>query len=271
MNHMAASYPIKPRLGQHFLKNEAVFAAIVLALDLRKEDAVIEIGPGHGELTKHLMEHPASIIAVEKDAELYQKLISSDFNQTAITFVHGDILKILPELITNYHLPIISYKLVGNIPYYITGFLLRTLSELPHKPTLSVLTIQKEVAERMCAEPPHMNILAASVQYWAKPEILQFIPKKDFSPPPKVDSAVIRLVTKNEQRASALYYPFIRTLFKQPRKTIRNNLYAAVNTLGVPENEIDSVLSKLGIDPNARPQNLSLELIENIVAALRHT
>ena len=138
-----------------------------------------------------------------------------------IEIIAGDALKMLPDVVSGYGSKT-SYKLIGNIPYYITGFLLRTISELEHKPKITVLTVQKEVAKRICGE---MNLLSASVRYWAEPEIIGIIPKSDFSPQPKVDSAIIRLKTINKKRetgdeakSAENYHKFIKILFKQPRK-----------------------------------------------------
>jgi len=252
------------KLGQHFLKNKIKLKKIVDALELESGDVVIEIGPGHGELTKEIKNQKSKIkiIAIEKDSslvELLEKKFSEDKN---IKVVEGDALKILPSLIENSKLKIENYKVVGNIPYYITGFLFRLIGELENKPNIIVFTIQKEVAERITAEPPRMNLLAASVQFWAEPKIIGYISKKDFRPVPKVDSAIIRLMPTRihadqnaDQRGN--YYKFIRTLFKQPRKTIVNNLQPITNNKQL----ILEKLKKLKIDPQSRPQNLTVEQI----------
>ncbi len=203
---------MQQRLGQHFLKNKEVLAGIVEQLDLREGDTVIEIGPGHGELTGELVNKFSSLkvskfrlILIEKDKELVEelalrfKLLDLSKNIEVIT---GDILKILPTLSESYNLKAKSYKLVGNIPYYITGYLLRILGELLHKPEKIVLLVQKEVAERICAASPRMNLLAASVQFWAQPAIVRYVGREDFSPPPEIESAVIRLTTDSSQSNS---------------------------------------------------------------------
>ena len=155
------------KLGQHFLKNKSVLRSIAESLELAPNDIVIEIGPGHGELTEFLMaSHAEKIIAIEKDADLYDSLIKK-FQDARMIALRDDALTALPTVIQNSKPKILNYKIVGNIPYYITGHLLRTIGDLEIKPTRSVFTIQKEVAERVCAIPPHMNRLAASVQFWA--------------------------------------------------------------------------------------------------------
>ncbi len=185
----------KQRLGQNFLINGVKLRKIVETLDLKSDDTIIEIGPGHGELTEELRIQNLEfrVIAVEKDKKLAENLKEKFAHDENIKIIEADILKILPQIPKSYVLNSKSYKIVGNIPYYITGHLLRIVSELKNKPSLIVLTVQKEVAERICAEPPKMNLLAASVQFWAEPKIIDYISKKDFRPQPKVDSAIIKL------------------------------------------------------------------------------
>src|SRR6185369_6737037 len=201
------------KLGQHFLKNKSALRLIAEALDLKSDDTVIEIGPGHGELTDVAAD--ATWVAIEKDGELVKKLKEKFENETRVEIIEGDALKILAEVTTRFSGA--TYKIAGNIPYYITGHLLRVISELEEKPTRCVFTIQKEVAERIIAAPPHMNRLAASVQVWAKPKILKMLPAEDFSPPPKVDSAIIELVTRTVDGGGAganeKYYAAVRMIF----------------------------------------------------------
>jgi len=247
-------------LGQHFLINKSVIKRVVNALELQSGDTVVEIGPGHGELTAGLLNQPIrQLIAIEKDPELAENLKTLK----GIDIIKGDVLKELPKLSKK----IGSYKLIGNIPYYLTGFLLRIISELENKPSLTVFTIQKEVAERLTAQPPKMNLLAASVQYWAKPKLLFIIPAKDFEPEPKVDAAVIKLIPKKpfdsaqgivaEPVEALQYYKFIKILFKQPRKTVLNNL---ADGLKITKEE----LKNRGINEKIRPQNLDIETIEKL-------
>ena len=138
---------------------------------------------------------------------------------------------------------------------------MRILSELKNKPALTVLMLQKEVAERIAAKPPKMNLLAAAVQFWAEPKILFALKPRDFSPPPKVESAVVTLNSKPHTLNPEKYYKFIHILFKQPRKTLLNNLQGG---LKLPKNEIETALKSLKINPQTRPQNLSLEVINRL-------
>lgn len=269
------------KLGQHFLKNKSKLQEIVEALDLKPEETVIEIGPGHGELTGFLvLAEKSKIIAIEKDRKFVQLLKKKFENGKNLEIIQGDALRVIPKL------KIKNYKIVGNIPYYITGYLLRILGELENKPSLIVLTIQKEVAERICAQPPRMNLLAASVQFWAEPKIVDYISKKDFWPIPKVDSAVIKLnpitlfgrssIKCNKDYYEEKYYKLIKILFKQPRKTILNNLKSPVYakpacrtgraSTGRQKEEIIKILEALKINPVDRPQNLTLDQIKKLTS-----
>src|SRR3989344_7612295 len=243
----------KKSLGQSFLKDHKVLERIAEVLDIKNDDVVVEIGPGHGELTRRILKYfPSKLIAIEKDDELIEAFLRELTGEYPnLKVVQADALREIPQI--DY-----PYKLVGNIPYYITGHLLRILQETTHKPSVIVLTLQKEVANRLCAEPPKMNLLAAAVQFWAKPEIVRYISKKSFRPAPKVDSAVIKMVPLGNQRAKEIdaYYRIVKVLFKQPRKTILNNLRSVGAT---PEQ-----LAKLGLDPKLRPQNLSIEQIKEL-------
>ena len=267
-----------PKLGQHFLINKKKIKKIIEALELKKGDTIIEIGPGHGELTEKLKVKSLKlkVIAIEKDKKLagaIRNLIEIQKLRNYVEIIEGDALKILLKLTKSYKLKTKSYKIVGNIPYYITGRLLRILSELENKPSLIVLTVQKEVAERLIAQPPKMNLLAASVQFWAKPEIIGYISKKDFRPAPKVDSAIIKLEA-DRCGLKQNYYRLIKILFKQPRKTILNNILEAEKRGFMRIIEADKrgfltkKLHKIGINPQDRPQNLTIKQIIKLSSIL---
>jgi len=283
------------KLGQHFLKDKNALIKIEAALNLKSKDTVIEIGAGHGELTEELKAKSAKrkiqsgklktesgkleeknekrkigmggikIIAVEKDsslAELLKKKFEEDEN---VEVVEGDALKTLNSITNNLQQK--KYKIAGNIPYYITGHLLKIISKLDNKPEICVFTIQKEVAIRMSAEPPRMNRLAAAVQFWAEPEIIEYLPAKLFSPPPEVDSALIRLqVVGGRFKVDAeKYYRMVRILFQQPRKTILNNLASG---LDLNRLEITKMLNKIGVSPSSRPQDMTIENIIELANSL---
>jgi len=222
---------------------------MIAALDIRKGDTVIEIGPGKGALTEPLWnacrEKNSFFIAIEKDGSLGDE-IKSKF--PGIDVRTGDALKILPDLP---HVP--STKIIGNIPYYITGKLLRLLGDAPKKPR-SVLMLQKEVALRLTAVPPRMNRLAAMVRGWADAEIIAEAPREWFAPPPEVDSAVVLLTPHGKVADLPRYFRTAALLFKQPRKTIMNNLRGHSS-----REKITALLAQMGIEPEDRPQDLDVE------------
>lgn len=263
---------MRQRLGQHFLKDSETQARIAAALEIQGGETIIEIGPGHGELTQELLAlsdkllvKPTIIIA-EKDPSLVTALQEKFTKKENLEIIEGDAREILPSLTLK--LKATSYKLIGNIPYYLTGFLLRIIGELDPLPARVVLMVQKEVAERVYARPPQMNKLAASIQIWAAPKILFRVPREAFSPPPKVDSALLLLKPHSpsilpEEREE--YYAAIKILFAQPRKTLLNNVSSGLQS---SKEEASRLLKNLNIDPSLRPQSLSLEQIERLSAVL---
>ncbi len=246
-------------LGQHFLTNASVITVIVDALQLKNGDTIVEVGPGEGALTiplaKTCAEIGCKIIAIEKDPRLAGIIRNRlTARRPDVEIVEGDALKVIPSIPA-------PYKIAGNIPYYITGKLLRTIGEMNQKPELTVLMIQKEVAERVIGHPPKMNLLAAATQIWSKPGILAYLKPKDFSPPPKVDSAVIALALElkiKEKSGVLAYYQLIKAIFKQPRKTVLNNLSTG---LGISKPGAVEILKKCGLTGEERPQNLPLEIL----------
>ncbi len=259
------------KLGQHFLKNEAVAEKIIGAIAPKENEVIIEIGPGHGELTEKLLRYPVRVIAIEKDTRLANFLEERFKTNQNIKVLHGDVLRVLPSLIHNSKLIIRGYKLVGNIPYYLTGFLFRMISELPILPRRTVFMVQKEVALRITATPPHMNLLAASIQLWAEPEMAVVVGKNNFSPKPKMDSAVVLLTTRPKTMAPAgrqEYFSALHMLFKQPRKTIINNVTLGFRSLKkcnkMEKGVVAERLKRIGVRPEDRPQNLCVGDIKKI-------
>lgn len=250
---------MRQKLGQHFLTNPKILRRIAEEFLDHDSQTIIEIGPGHGELTLELIKNTTSkIIAIERDAELAQQLIKKFENEARLKIIEGDALYKLDEVAKELKREKTNYNISGNIPYYITGHLLRVLGELDFKPQKTVLTIQKEVAERIMVSPPEMNRLAAAMQFWADPKIIQIIKKEEFKPKPKVDSATIVLETKKTEPLCEpkLYDRAIGAIFKQPRKNILNNLSSTLPDL--EKNEIEKTLLRIGISPTFRPQNLSI-------------
>jgi 16S rRNA (adenine1518-N6/adenine1519-N6)-dimethyltransferase len=278
------------KLGQHFLRNQYVVAKIIEALEINNGDTIIEVGPGHGELTMLLAqqcgEKEARLIAIERDEKLVDGLENNFKDLQNISVIAGDIIEVLPALIRNPRLKkaglvhgaaqsaISNYKIVGNLPYYLTGHLLRIVGELEPGPELCVFMVQKEVAQRIVAGPPEMNRLAASVQFWSDTKIIAKVPRKDFIPPPKVDSAVVSIKKKKENLhvGAGQYYTAVRALFAQPRKTIFNNLRdkrkETRDEAGKGVEDLAQKLLEVGVNPKARPQNLSIEDIIVIASSL---
>jgi len=243
------------KLGQNFLINKTALKKIVDALSISENDIIIEIGAGTGNLTQEILKKTSKVIAIEKDKSLV-KLLKLKFENLSpsLQIIEGDVRDLLP-LITK---KIRNFKIVGNIPYYLTGYLLRLLQELESPPSLIVFTLQREVAERIAAQPPHMNQLAAIVQLWTYPEIIFYLKPKDFLPPPKVHSAVVQFQVKSSAERFKNEKEIIQLItrgFKQPRKTLLNNL-----SRGFDKNKIKKVLERLNLTEKTRPAELSVEM-----------
>ena len=257
-------YDLRPSkgLGQNFLQDKAALEKIVSVAGLGSADAVLEIGPGLGSLTRYLALSARSVTAVELDRKLFPALESVLAPYQNVRLVQGDILKLNPaELMET---P--GYIVVANIPYYITSVVIRHLLEAELRPSRVVLTVQKEVAERICADPGRMSLLALSVQVYGKPVIEAIIPAEAFYPPPKVDSAVlcIELYPQPIIPADKLekFFRLIKAGFSQKRKTLRNALSGG---LRIAPFETEDLLSAAGIDPQCRAETLSLKEWGNLV------
>lgn len=243
-------------LGQHFLIDKGVLKDIIEAADLKKKDIVLEVGPGIGTLTKELAEKAKKVIAVEKDVKMMEILKDTlkDFNN--IEVVSGDILEISD---TRYKILDTKYKLVANLPYYITSPVIRKFLESTEVcPPTMVLMVQKEVAQRICSEPPDMSLLAVSVQFYAKPEIIRYVSKSSFWPQPKVDSAVIKISPLIQQKSTLtpLFFKIVRTGFSHPRKQLINNFSTGFVT---DRQQVEQWLINNRINPSQRAETLSVE------------
>jgi 16S rRNA (adenine1518-N6/adenine1519-N6)-dimethyltransferase len=248
---------IKPKksLGQNFLINESVYAKIVAALDIKPGGKILEVGPGLGTLTQYLAGVGAEVIAVEKDHMLTEYLKIKFANEKRVKIIEDDILKFNPA---DYSLQTTHYKLVGNIPYYLTSHLLRTVFENWPMPESVVLMLQKEVAQRICAKPPNMSLLAVSVQYYARPKIISYVSKNSFWPSPEVDSAVIKFEPKAiaYHLAPSTFFRIVRAGFAGKRKQLGNNL---ARELKLTKNFVEEKLKSIGVDPIRRAETLTLE------------
>lgn len=243
-------------LGQNFLQDDAVLAQIAGAAEICPADDLLEIGPGLGSLTRHLALAARSVTAVELDESLIPVLgeVLKPFGNVRV--VHGDILNFKPADL----LPSADYLVVANIPYYITSAVFRHLLENPPRPRRIALTIQKEVAERICAQPGEMSLLALSVQVYGAPSIAARIPAEAFHPVPKVDSAVIRVDLYPQPLIPAEklddFFRLAKAGFSQKRKTLRNSLSAGLRISPAAAGEM---LANAGIDPMRRAETLALE------------
>ncbi len=242
----------KKSLGQNFLFDENVLRRIVTAAKLEPEDAVLEIGPGLGSLTKLLAETAVAVTTVELDERFIPILRLELAPYPHVRLVHGDILTQDPaDWFAG------PYKVVANVPYYITGAILRHLLEGTHKPTLLVLTVQKEVAERVTAVPPNMSLLAASVQFYGRAEKVADIKAGSFWPTPDVDSAVLCIARHPTLPTAAFeqrFFRLVRAGFSQKRKQLQKNL----RRLGLDKHKVEEMLQEAGIDGRARAETLTM-------------
>lgn len=255
-------------MGQRFLVSGAVIEKMPKLAALTKKDAVLEIGAGLGALTRALAKDAGRVISVEKDARLFAAL-TKDLAKERIKNVElicGDILALFPEKLA---LPK-NYKVVANIPYYLTGRLIRRLLETKNPAEEMLLMVQKEVAERMVAKPPHMNLLGLAVQAYARPKIESVVSRNAFQPRPQVDSAIIRLdriqknFFRNHRIAEKDFFTLIRAAFHGKRKILIN---ALGRNLGTPKSKLFPVLAKQGFSKK-RPAELGLEEWAKLAYAL---
>jgi len=258
-------FDIRPKksLGQNFLVSDALLRAITSAAEIDKKDTVLEIGAGLGTLTRALAEKAQRVIALEIDERLLFPLRQVLQDYPNVEVVQGDILKIdLAQLLASPgEAPKeVNYKVVANLPYYITSHLLRHLLENPLKPQLLVVTVQREVAERLVATPGKMSILSVSVQFYGRPRIVARAPARAFYPSPQVASAVVRIDLYEEPLAEVddveAFFSLVRAGFAQRRKYLKNSLPQG---LGLSADQVTSALRRAGIEESLRPQALSVE------------
>lgn len=262
---MSSNSSSTPKLGQHWLKDQKILQTIANYADLDSEDFVIEIGPGLGTLTSKLLKAEAKVLAIEFDEQLAANLPKSFPGKSNLTVQNSDIRKFNFE-----ELPA-GYKLVTNLPYYISGIFFRILIEVKNKPELAVVLIQKEVAERL-AESPELgesNKLAMLTAYFYQTELGIKVSAKSFSPPPKVTSQVLILYPREEplfpELDFKLYSRFVKFAFASPRKTLLNNLAAG---LRLPKAELIKTLEGLNLDLEVRAEQLNLEDWHKLFPAL---
>lgn len=250
------------QLGQHWLKDRAIISKIVDCADLTKQDTVLEIGPGLGTMTSELLKRANKVIAVEFDENLANNL-PAQFPGKNLEIFNQDILKFnfsnLPK----------NYKVVANIPYYITNKIINTLLNTDNKPSLIVLLVQKEVAERLASKLGKMSVLSISAQVYADVKLGGVVSASMFTPPPKVDSQVVILKIKEdnffEEVSQKDFFRIVKAGFSAKRKKLRSSLAGGLN---LSKNEIETVLRSIDINPDRRAEDLSLEDWKNLTSIL---
>lgn len=251
----------KKSLGQHWLQDDFSLDAMLVAANIGPGDTVLEIGPGPGTLTRKLIQEASQVIAVEFDETLAREL-PLRVDASNIKAVNQDILRFdltsLPP----------GYKVVANIPYYLTSNLLRTLCESPNHFSTAAILIQKEVAERVCAAPGAMSLLSVSVQFYCEAWLDLLVPAELFTPPPKVDSQILRLTFRKEPLFpdidTKVFFRIVKAGFSQRRKTILNSLSAGLN---LTKPQTAEILGRANIPQGTRAQSLSLEDWHNLYHA----
>ena len=239
-------------LGQHWLTDPAILSDIAEAAGLSKDDTVLEIGPGLGTLTNVLSERAGNVVAVEFDRQLALDLDMKRIQRVRV--VSDDFLRFdLSQLPAN-------YKVVANIPYYITAKIVQKLVTAKNRPSIIVLLVQKEVAERLAADAGDMSVLAVSAQLHAEISLGNIVPAAFFTPPPKVDSQVVVLKTRKQSLISDIderqFFRVVKAGFSQRRKKLRTAMAGGLN---ISKFETDDLLKKADIDPGLRAQDLSLD------------
>ncbi len=254
------------KLGQNFLINQQIIDEIIEKSQITKEDTILEIGPGLGSLTKALMQNAKRVIAVELDENMVN-ILKNRFNNENLEIINEDILKIDLNEITNKYGKI---KVVANLPYYITTPIVMKLLEEEYNIESITVMVQKEVGERLCAEPGSRDFSAVTVgvNYYSNSKIIIDVPKDNFMPVPEVDSCVIKLDILNEPpvdvKDKKRFFRLVKAAFSQRRKTINNSLASGEFS---KENVLNT-LSKLGIDAKLRAENLSIQDFANITNEL---
>jgi len=253
----------RKRLGQHFLIDSNVLGQIIAAADISSDDLIIEIGPGLGFLTQRLAEPGGRVLAIELDDKLAVILRQILVSRDNITVINADIMDIdLASLVTEHSPspPPVSYKLVANLPYYITAPVLRHCLESAVRPSIMVVMVQKEVAEAIVSGPGQMSLLSISVQFYGRPTIVDYVPASCFYPAPEVVSAILKIepYTRPPVPVSDIngFFSLVRAGFTASRKQLVNSLAQGLKR---PKTEVASLLARTGIAGQRRAETLSLD------------
>jgi len=261
VKNILEKFNTKPKkgLGQNFLIDKNILQKIIESSDIKPEDIILEVGPGVGALTQELAKKAQKVIAVEKD-ETMCKILKEDLKDFKnIEIINEDILKFKIEEK--------KYKVIANIPYYLTSPLIRKFLEEGNQPQEIILMIQKEVAQRICSKVPDMNLLAVSVQFYADPKILFTVSKNSFWPIPKIDSAIIKITPRDNSKTidSDLFFKVVKAGFSQPRKQLAGNLS---KILKIEKKEAIDWLSKNNLNPTQRAETLTIEDWKNLAMSI---
>ncbi|MDP2664184.1 MAG: 16S rRNA (adenine(1518)-N(6)/adenine(1519)-N(6))-dimethyltransferase RsmA [bacterium] len=274
IRNLLKKYRIRPsrRFGQNFLVGKGTVKKIIETAELNEEDTVLEIGPGVGTITQELSRKARKVIAVEKDRNMVEILGETLENFKNIEVIREDILKLKLKFPPR-------YKVVANLPFYITSPVIRHFLEAGNEnkfsssasrlaparrslveegPQQMVLVVQKEVGQRICARPPKMSILAVSVQVYAEAKVVGYIPKKNFWPEPKVDAALIKITPRKRPLKPGInsFFKIMKAGFSQPRKQLINNLSKGLDFNRV---KVENWLKENNIQPNQRAETLEVE------------
>jgi 16S rRNA (adenine1518-N6/adenine1519-N6)-dimethyltransferase len=254
----------KKSLGQHFLVSKKALSQIIDAGDIHTDDLVLEIGPGKGVLTERLLAKEATVVVIEKDRDLIPLLQETFPNQVSsnkLNIIHDDVLKFDPTDLTI--LPT-SYKLIANIPYYITGAIIEQFLSTTHQPTCMVLLMQREVAERIVARDHKHSILSIAVQVYGTPKIIGRVPPGAFVPPPTVESAILLIEgisrnffignTPEGPCSEVIFFSVLKAVFGKKRKQIGGSL---ADHIGDRDLALQ-ILSQASIDPKTRPETMTM-------------
>jgi 16S rRNA (adenine1518-N6/adenine1519-N6)-dimethyltransferase len=251
----------KKGLGQHFLIDPAMLEVSVAAAEISPSDTIVEVGPGLGVLTEKLGKSARKVIAIEVDNRIVVHLKKLFSQQTNISILNEDVLKIdISDLLEN-QMPDsnLNYKVVANLPYYIAAPIIRQFLEARITPRRMVVMVQKEVAESIAAIPGKMSLLGVSVQLYGKPHIVEYVPAKSFYPSPKVDSAIVRIDVYEHPIVEVDiggFFKVVKAGFSAPRKQLRN---ALAQGLAIPPNDAADILNRAGISSQRRAETLNLD------------
>ncbi|MBU0597447.1 ribosomal RNA small subunit methyltransferase A [Patescibacteria group bacterium] len=249
--------------GQNFLVSEPDLKSIISSASISPQDTVLEIGAGFGTLTVELAKHASQVIAVELDKRLAMAMRKLSKTHNNLKVIEGDIFQKLP--VVSGYLDDLQYKIVSNLPYNITSLVLRNFLENKPRPSEMVVLVQKEVADRIVAQPGKMSLLSIAIQFYAKPEIIRLIPRENFWPTPKVNTALLKISGIGGDPNNFLnqlgnehvkkFFRIVKFGFSAKRKQLHNNLSAGLDE---KQEKIKEILEKCGINPQIRAQDLSI-------------